>query len=54
MAYEVIQKLTLITKFRLFDWIVMLFDMKNVTNTFSKTMTEVFWNLHGQNLEGFC
>ncbi len=42
MAFEDIQKFTLITKFRLFDWIVMLFDMKNVTKTFSKTMTKVF------------
>jgi hypothetical protein len=42
MAFEDIHKSVLITKSRLFDWIVMLFDIKNATNTFSKTMTEVF------------
>jgi hypothetical protein len=42
MALKGIHKYVLNTKSRLFDWIVMPFDMKNVTITFSKTMTEVF------------
>jgi len=42
MASEYIHKSALITKSGLFDWIVMLFDIKNATNTFSRTMTEVF------------
>jgi hypothetical protein len=42
MALKDIHKSTLITKFKLFDNIVMPFGMKNATNTFSRIMTEVF------------
>jgi hypothetical protein len=42
MSLEDVKKTTLITKSSLFDWNVMPFDMKNATNTFSRTMTEVF------------
>jgi hypothetical protein len=42
MVSKDIHKFALNTKSRLFDWIVMPFDMKNATMTFSKTMTEVF------------
>jgi hypothetical protein len=42
MVLENVHKSALITKFGLFDQIVMFFDMKNAINTFSKTMKEVF------------
>jgi hypothetical protein len=42
MALEDIHKYVLSTKSRLFDWIVMPFNMKNATTAFSKTMTKVF------------
>jgi hypothetical protein len=42
MVVENIRKFVLITKSKLFDWIVMLFGMKNVINMFLKTMMEVF------------
>jgi hypothetical protein len=35
MAPVDVQKTTLITKSRLFDWTVMPFSIKNATNTFS-------------------
>jgi hypothetical protein len=38
MAQEDIHKSTLITKFGLFDWIIMPLGMKNATNTLSRTM----------------
>jgi hypothetical protein len=41
MAPEDICKYVLITKFGLFNWIVMPFGMKNATNTFSRIMIEV-------------
>ncbi len=42
MALEDIHKFALITKFKLFDYTIMPFGMKNATNIFSRTMTEVF------------
>jgi hypothetical protein len=39
---EDVKKSTLITKFGLYDWIVMPFGMKNATSTFTCTMTEIF------------
>lgn len=42
MAPQYIHKSILITKFGLFDWIVMLFGMKNAINIVFRTMTKVF------------
>jgi hypothetical protein len=42
MVPKDIHKFALNTKSRLFDWIVMPFNMKNATITFSKIMIEVF------------
>jgi hypothetical protein len=42
MAPVDVQKTTLITKSRLFDWTVMPFSIKNATNTFSRTLSKVF------------
>jgi len=42
MAPEDVGKIALITKSRLYEWNVMPFDLKNVTNTFTQTMAEVF------------
>jgi hypothetical protein len=42
MSLEDVKKTTPITKSSLFDWNAMPFGMKNATNTFSRTMTEVF------------
>jgi putative transposase len=49
MSLEDVRKTALITKSNLFDWNVMPFGMKNATNTFSRTMTEVF----GQYMDKF-
>jgi hypothetical protein len=45
MAPEDMKKMALITKTGLYDWIVMPFGLKNVTNTFTRTMSEVFKDL---------
>jgi hypothetical protein len=45
MAPEDMSKTTLVTKSGLYDWIVMPFGLKNATNTFTRTMTEVFKDL---------
>jgi len=42
MVLENVKKSTLITKSRMYDWIVMPFGMKNVTNTFTRTMIKIF------------
>jgi hypothetical protein len=42
MSIEDVKKTTLITKFGLFDWIVMPFGMKNAISIFLRTMIEVF------------
>ncbi len=45
MAPEDMGKTALVTKSGLFEWTVMPFGLKNATNTFTRTMTEVFKNL---------
>ncbi len=45
MAPEDMKKTTLITKTGLYDWTVMPFGLKNVTNTFTRTMSTVFKGL---------
>jgi hypothetical protein len=42
MAPKDMKKTTLITKIGLYEWTVMLFGLKNATNTIIKTMSEVF------------
>jgi len=42
MAAVDVHMTTLITKSRLFDWTVMPFSIMNATNTFSRTLSEVF------------
>jgi len=42
MVVQNIQKFVLITKSRLFDWIIMPFGMKNAISMFSRTMMEIF------------
>jgi hypothetical protein len=42
MSLKDVKKIALITKSGLFDWNVMPFGMKNATNTFSRTMMEMF------------
>jgi hypothetical protein len=45
MAPEDMKKIALIIKTRLYEWTVMMFGHKNVTNTFTMTMLEVFKEL---------
>ncbi len=66
MAPENMKKTTLITKTGLYDWIIMPFGFKNVTNTFIRTMSTIFkelgdkflktfvddFNVHNENWEG--
>jgi hypothetical protein len=40
MNVEDIKKMVLITKFGLYEWLVMPFGLKNATNTFFCTMTK--------------
>lgn len=47
------EKITLITKSELYDWIVMPFSFKNATNTFTKRMVEVFKELGNKFLKIF-
>jgi hypothetical protein len=47
------EKTTLITKSELYDWIVMFFCFKNATNTFTKTMAEMFKELGDKFLKIF-
>jgi hypothetical protein len=53
MAPEDMKKTTLITKTRLYYWTVMPFGLKNATNTFTKTMLEVFKDLGDKFLKVF-
>jgi len=53
MALEDMKKTTLITKIGLYDWTVMPFGLKNVTNTFTKTMLKVFKDLGNKFLKVF-
>jgi hypothetical protein len=42
MVDEDVHKIIIITKTRFFEWNVMPFTLKNGTNTFFRTMAEVF------------
>jgi hypothetical protein len=47
------KKIVVITKTRLYDWTIMPFSVKNATNTFTKTMAEVFKELGYKFLKTF-
>jgi hypothetical protein len=53
MALEDVKKIALVTKTRLYDWTVMPFGLKNVTNTFTRTMSTVFKELGDKFLKIF-
>jgi hypothetical protein len=53
MAPEDMKKTVLITKTGLYDWTVMPFGLKNATNTFTRTMSEVFKDLGSKFLKVF-
>jgi len=53
MAPENVKKTTLITKTGLYDWTVMPFGLKNVTSTFTTTMSLVFEELGDKFLKVF-
>ncbi len=53
MSLNDIKKTVIIMKSSLYDWNVMLFGLKNVTGTFSKTMVEVFKDWIDQVLKVF-
>jgi hypothetical protein len=53
MAPKDMKKTTLITKTGLNDWTVMPFGLKNATNTFTRTMSEVFKDLGSKFLKVF-
>jgi hypothetical protein len=42
MALDDVQKIAMITKSGLYEWNVMPFGLKNATNTFSRTMVDIF------------
>jgi len=53
MAPEDMKKTALITKTRLYDWTIMPFGFKNVTSTFTRTMSSVFKELGDKFLKVF-
>jgi hypothetical protein len=53
MVPEDTKKTTLITKIGLYDWTIMPFSLKNATNTFTKTMSEVVKDLGSKFLKVF-
>jgi hypothetical protein len=53
MVPEDMKKTSLITKTRLSDWIVMPFNLKNATSTFTIIMSEVFKDLGNKFLKIF-
>jgi hypothetical protein len=53
MVPENMKKTALITKTGLYDWTVMPFGLKNATNTFTRTMSEVFKDLGRKFLKVF-
>ncbi len=53
MALEDVKKTALITKTGLYDWTVMSFGVKNVTSTFTRTMSIVFKELGDKFLKIF-
>jgi hypothetical protein len=42
MALDDVKKTTMITKLGFYEWNVMPFKLKNATNTFSRTMVDIF------------
>ncbi len=42
MAPDDVKKIAIITKLGLYEWNVMPFRLKNTTNTFSRTMADIF------------
>ncbi len=53
MAPKDMRKTTLITKSRLYDWIVMPFSLKNATSTFTRTVSEIFKDVGDKFLKVF-
>jgi hypothetical protein len=53
MAPKDVKKTTLVTKTGLYDWTVMPFGLKNVTSTFTRTMSLVFKELGDKFLKVF-
>jgi hypothetical protein len=53
MAPEDMRKTTLITKSKLYDWIVMPFGLKNATSTFTQTVSEIFKDVGDKFLKVF-
>jgi hypothetical protein len=53
MAPEDVKKTALVTKIGLYDWTVMPFGLKNVTSTFTRTMSLVFKELGDKFLKVF-
>ncbi len=53
MAPEDMKKTALVTKTGLYDWTVMPFGLKNVTSTFTRTMSLVFKELGDKFLKVF-
>jgi len=53
MAPEDMRKTTLITKSKLYDWIVMPFGLKNATSTFTRTVSEIFKDVGDKFLKVF-
>jgi hypothetical protein len=53
MSPNEVKKTSVITKFGLYDWIVMPFGLKNATGTFSKTIAEIFKDWTNQFLKVF-
>jgi hypothetical protein len=53
MVPEDVKKTALVTKTRLYDWMVMPFGLKNVTSTFIKTMSSVFKEMGDKFLKVF-
>jgi hypothetical protein len=53
MSPNDVKKTAIITKFGLYDWNVMWFELKNVIRTFSRTMAKVFKDWTNQFLKVF-
>jgi hypothetical protein len=53
MAFEDVKKTALVTKTGLYDWMVMPFGLKNVTSTFTRTMSSVFKEMGDKFLKVF-
>ncbi len=53
MAPKYVKKTTLVTKTGLYDWMVMPFNRKNATSTFTRTMSSVFKEMGDKFLKVF-